>query len=98
MDKDTPTAAPAAESDPMAKTEAAVKIVGSAMDPIVADLDAAQLALFQGPNRSGLRFNMPTSATNSPNVPAPISARAELSAEPGTTGRGRGARTFRNEV
>lgn len=33
----------------MAKTEAAVKIVGSDMGPILDDLDTAQLALFQGP-------------------------------------------------
>lgn len=37
----------------MAKAEAAVKIVGSAMGPILADLDAAQLALFQGPESIG---------------------------------------------
>lgn len=33
----------------MAKTEAAVKIVGSDMGPILDDLDTAQFALFQGP-------------------------------------------------
>ncbi|WP_157897121.1 hypothetical protein [Mycobacteroides salmoniphilum] len=33
----------------MAKTEAAVKIVGSDMGPIPDDLDTAQLALVQGP-------------------------------------------------
>ncbi len=33
----------------MAKTEAAVKIVGSDRGPIPDDLDTAQLALFQGP-------------------------------------------------
>lgn len=37
----------------MAKAEAAVKIVGSAMDPILANLDAAELALFQGPESIG---------------------------------------------
>lgn len=34
----------------MAKTEATVKIVGSDMGPILNDFDAAELALFQGPN------------------------------------------------
>ncbi|WP_078316550.1 hypothetical protein [Mycobacterium sp. D16Q16] len=34
----------------MRRRQAAVKIVGSDMGPILNDLDAAQLALFQGPN------------------------------------------------